>query len=1428
MKKGTCSRTLFVTKDGRPMRFYVRPGPLKRKLSPLIVEGGGVVCHIQEPGAFLLADPIEQCVAPGYVSTAYITDCVSSNRSLSPRAYRLLPPWNRSKNRVKDKSPLFTKSPTKESPGKGNRDHPTSTVTHPRAEPDEPENRIEQIENSGTKINYEKDDKINMSPAGRAGMKQTVQVCNDVPNNNTSEEVARGLVEGHKKIVHAAAVHSTSADEPSGQEGGQQHPPASSKTAVEQELSGEVVPDTVNDLEAGTDHESNLVIDEESLFKMEYMRPKRKLRTDRHRSCEGIQQKTNAKQRKVVSQADVHEIPRDAVQNTAQNISHSSEAQVDVEERIEKTAEAESSALENSTAKKSDKWPTEKQGELDTSLVTADSSPALKQGRMFFTEEEDIAIMQYVRDNVSSKRTVTGTLLWKDMETRKVLNRTWQSIKARYVNFLVNQKYKLQHARLSLDNKDSVKIPRDVVQTTAQNLSHSSGEQVDVEERIEETAEAESSALENSTAKKSDNRPTEKQGEPVTSLVSANSAPALKWGKMPFTEEEDIVILQYVKDNVSSKRTATGILLWKDMEARKVLNRTWKSMRARYFNFLVNQNYKLQHARLSLDNKDSVKTPRDVVQTTAQNISHSSKAQVLEERIEETAGAESRALENSTAKNSDKRPTEKQAEPATSLVSAKSSPALKQGKVPFTEEEDIASLQYTRNNIASKRTVTGTLLQNSPHSSEEQVDIEERIEETAEAERSPLENTTAKKSDNRPTEKQAESGTTLVSANSSPALKRRRMFFTEEEDITILQYVRDNVSSKRTVSGSLLWKDMETRKVLNRNWQVIKAYYFKYLVNKKSKHIHARLSLDNKSPVKTPRDDVQTTAQNISHSSEAQVDIEERIEETAEAESSALEHSTAKKSDNRPTDKQAESDTSLVSDDSSAAPKRGKMPFTEEEDIAILQYIRDNVSSKRTVTGTLLWKDMETRKVLNRSWQSMRGRYVKYLVNQKHKLQDARLSLDNKGSVKIEDSKLEFANVTCSTPLFNADPQKSSTDSNRSPEASQRSCDRQPGVSMNSPQGHNGTQHVSSPQTPQRHNTIQHSCSGVTPRGLNTTPCGSSSEAIKKHIVTPHCSPTETQQEFNTKHGSETPQRPNTTEHSSLVELPLRHSPTRPGSSVEASQIPSPTQLSTLAQDPQRPNTIPPETSQSSTALHDSLADTPQRHLMRRHGATAESPHKSDIAQHGYSLETSQKCNGIPPTDSTQTPQICETTEIGTSGDTPQKCVRTKHGDGMLTFSPPAKSPFPDRETSSDLDDLHIFEIANMEFEIDDIADSGEEAPMADSPEEPAGTSSAPSADEPSTASEASDHNGLQKAITDMMGEFKLTMYCVMQALYFNNGELGSTRHFLRTGARPDGYPIWEPQDDLDLKRNDPSTQTHLVEKYGANNVAKRLAFLSS
>ncbi|KAI3369939.1 hypothetical protein L3Q82_024744, partial [Scortum barcoo] len=94
--KSDISPVLFLTVDGEPMSFFLRPGHVKRKLQPLITAGGGLLCNVQQPGAILLIDPEEKGSIPAttahwYVSTQYIHDCIEKDEQLNLEDYRLNP-----------------------------------------------------------------------------------------------------------------------------------------------------------------------------------------------------------------------------------------------------------------------------------------------------------------------------------------------------------------------------------------------------------------------------------------------------------------------------------------------------------------------------------------------------------------------------------------------------------------------------------------------------------------------------------------------------------------------------------------------------------------------------------------------------------------------------------------------------------------------------------------------------------------------------------------------------------------------------------------------------------------------------------------------------------------------------------------------------------------------------------------------------------------------------------------------------------------------------------------------------------------------------------------------------------------------------------------------------------------------------------------
>uniref|UniRef100_A0A8C1ZE34 Telomeric repeat-binding factor 2-interacting protein 1 n=1 Tax=Cyprinus carpio TaxID=7962 RepID=A0A8C1ZE34_CYPCA len=88
------SPVLFLDTSGQSMRFYVRPGPTKTQLYPLVTNGGGTLCRNQEPGAILLIDPgdvttVTASSGQKYISTRYVTDCVEQKLQLNLDDYEI-------------------------------------------------------------------------------------------------------------------------------------------------------------------------------------------------------------------------------------------------------------------------------------------------------------------------------------------------------------------------------------------------------------------------------------------------------------------------------------------------------------------------------------------------------------------------------------------------------------------------------------------------------------------------------------------------------------------------------------------------------------------------------------------------------------------------------------------------------------------------------------------------------------------------------------------------------------------------------------------------------------------------------------------------------------------------------------------------------------------------------------------------------------------------------------------------------------------------------------------------------------------------------------------------------------------------------------------------------------------------------------------
>ncbi|CAI9536978.1 unnamed protein product [Staurois parvus] len=612
-----------------------------------------------------------------------------------------------------------------------------------------------------------------------------------------------------------------------------------------------------------------------------------------------------------------------------------------------------------------------------------------------------------------------------------------------------------------------------------------------------------------------------------------------------------------------------------------------------------------------------------------------------------------------------------------------------------------------------------------------------------------------------------------------------------------------------------------------------------------------------------------------------------QLEHTVEAETGSQKN-TAKELDGQ--SQQIQSVIPLQVHKPAAALRQGRMAFTKEEDIAILIYIRDNASSSCTVTGNLLWKDMEKKKVLSRTWQAMKARYVKYIVDQKHKykLPPKCSTLPSKGcsskrkqgSDKTNSSWLNCTSTSTMTPK-NCDtihprastviPQNCDTTQPSAPTDIPQNCDTiQTKASNDIPENCNATQLSASNDIPQNCDIIQPNGSADIHQNCETNLSSASVE---------NCDPTQPSASADIPQNCDTilpsgsadiPQKCDTNLSNASADIPQNCDSTQPSISASISQNCATTQPSastgTLQRNytmpptgssitPQRANTMPstasavnlqkcvtmlPSASTDTLLKNDSMlptafAVTPKKHNTMLPSPFAHTPQKSDAMLPSTSADTYLTCSVTQHgaftsanslvTNIASKEQSISTLEKRSSDPTNDESPPQKKGNKMLTSHSP-KTILPDREDSSDLDDLHIFEIANMEFEETD-GNSGLEQP-APAVSQTENHNSALHVDETPSTSQASESEGLREAMNDMMTEFRLDVSVVTQALFFNSGELGSTRYFLRTGTRPDGYPIWEPKDDLELKNNNPKMQSHLINKYGADNVARRVAFLAS
>ncbi|NXA07689.1 TE2IP protein, partial [Sapayoa aenigma] len=99
------------------------------------------------------------------------------------------------------------------------------------------------------------------------------------------------------------------------------------------------------------------------------------------------------------------------------------------------------------------------------------------------------------------------------------------------------------------------------------------------------------------------------------------------------------------------------------------------------------------------------------------------------------------------------------------------------------------------------------------------------------------------------------------------------------------------------------------------------------------------------------------------------------------------------------------------------------------------------------------------------------------------------------------------------------------------------------------------------------------------------------------------------------------------------------------------------------------------------------------------------------------------------------------------------------------------------------------------------------------------------SEERPTSTCSSSEVGDVVKAMQHFMKKFSVDLLTVTQAFLKNSGEVEATLYFLQTGHRLDGYPVWSREDDLELQKDDENVRNKLIAKFGAENVAKRMAF---
>ncbi|KAM4722822.1 telomeric repeat-binding factor 2-interacting protein 1 [Rhinophrynus dorsalis] len=427
-----------------------------------------------------------------------------------------------------------------------------------------------------------------------------------------------------------------------------------------------------------------------------------------------------------------------------------------------------------------------------------------------------------------------------------------------------------------------------------------------------------------------------------------------------------------------------------------------------------------------------------------------------------------------------------------------------------------------------------------------------------------------------------------------------------------------------------------------------------------------------------------------------------------------------------------------------------RAPFTQEEDIAILVYIRDNAPARGTVTGIVLWKEMESLQIAKRTWQAMKDRYRKQLSKRQHlyklppptpSVQIKTLSKDSPEPITKSVSRKEPSPAEKhSTPLKES-AQKTSTES---------SDERSP-IKEGPGEG-----------------TAAGPSNEVCPFDDVAKEIELDISTSSKDIPAHRLSGKRKLDEMN----QETADAALDIEPSGDVKLRIFDIANMEFEAEDTPELEIPSHTQELA--------IPSHTQELAIPSHTQELAIPS--------------HTQELAIPSHTQELA-----IPS----------HTQELAIPSHT-QELAIPSHTQELAIPSHTQELAIPSHTQE--------LEIPSQSLGLKEFV-MGEDSVTSDNQTQ---------VDEVSSSPDASEGEGLKEALLEMMSEFKLGLCDVTQALLKNNGEVESTRHFLRTGSRPDGYPIWVRKDDLDLQNDNEDTQKRLIRKYGADNVAKRVAFLAS